>query len=66
MNLRLVLPLVALVSFSGCIFVRTPVQSSKPSQQSGLSRPDCHPSQYWDGEKCRHKGKGKGARKHDD
>jgi hypothetical protein len=25
----------------------------------------CHPSQYWDGRKCRHKGKGKGARKHD-
>jgi hypothetical protein len=30
------------------------------------SRPDCHPSQYWDGDQCRHKGKGKGARKHDD
>lgn len=31
-------------------------------------RRDCHPSQYWDGEKCRHKGKGKkkgkGHRKH--
>ncbi len=26
----------------------------------------CHPSQYWDGERCRHKGKGHGARKHDD
>jgi len=25
----------------------------------------CPPSHYWDGEKCRHKGKGKGARKHD-
>jgi hypothetical protein len=25
----------------------------------------CHPSQYWDGHKCRHKGKGRGARKHD-
>ncbi len=70
MNLRLVLPLAALVSFSGCVFIRTPAKtssSSKPSsQKSGLSRPDCHPSQYWDGEKCRHKGKGKGARKHDD
>jgi hypothetical protein len=64
MNLRVVLPLVALVSFSGCIFVRTPTKPS--SQKSGMSRPDCHPSQYWDGEKCRHKGKGKGARKHDD
>ena len=25
----------------------------------------CHPSQYWDGRQCRHKGKGQGARKHD-
>jgi hypothetical protein len=25
----------------------------------------CHPSQYWDGSTCRHKGKGRGARKHD-
>ena len=25
----------------------------------------CPPSHYWDGDKCRHKGKGKGARKHD-
>jgi hypothetical protein len=30
-----------------------------------LSRPTCHPSQYWDGTQCRHKGKGHGARKHD-
>jgi hypothetical protein len=30
-----------------------------------LSRPACHPSQYWDGSQCRHKGKGHGARKHD-
>ncbi len=26
----------------------------------------CRPNQYWDGERCRHKGKGHGARKHDD
>ncbi len=26
----------------------------------------CHPNQYWDGERCRHKGRGHGARKHDD
>lgn len=25
----------------------------------------CAPSHYWDGHKCRHKGRGKGARKHD-
>ncbi len=26
----------------------------------------CRHNQYWDGERCRHKGKGHGARKHDD
>lgn len=25
----------------------------------------CRPNQYWDGDECRHKGKGHGARKHD-
>lgn len=25
----------------------------------------CAPSHYWDGHKCRHKGRGHGARKHD-
>jgi hypothetical protein len=30
-----------------------------------FARPTCHPSQYWDGSQCRHKGKGHGARKHD-
>jgi hypothetical protein len=29
------------------------------------SSPGCHPSQYWDGHECRHKGQGRGARKHD-
>jgi hypothetical protein len=29
------------------------------------STPSCHPSQYWDGHQCRHKGQGQGARKHD-
>lgn len=36
---------------------------SKSSLSSG--KPDCAPSQYWDGTMCRHKGKGHGARKHD-
>jgi hypothetical protein len=31
----------------------------------GGSTPSCHPSQYWDGHQCRHKGQGQGARKHD-
>ena len=37
-----------------------------PPPQSPPAAPQCRPSQYWDGEKCRHKGKGHGARKHDD
>jgi hypothetical protein len=32
---------------------------------STVRRPACHPSQYWDGDQCRHKGRGHGARKHD-
>ena len=34
-------------------------------EEGSGSRKECHPSQYWDGESCKHKGKGKGARKHD-
>lgn len=36
------------------------------SKRAGIRADQCHPSQYWDGTQCRHKGKGKGARKHDD
>lgn len=25
----------------------------------------CSPNEYWDGHRCRHKGRGHGARKHD-
>jgi hypothetical protein len=65
MTLRLVLPVLAALSLGGCI-VRTPVVVNPPkTKKSGLSSADCHPSQYWDGSQCRHKGKGKGARKHD-
>jgi hypothetical protein len=66
MNLRLLLPVVALFCLGGCI-VRTPVVVvPAKTKKSKASSSDCHPSQYWDGEQCRHKGKGKGARKHDD
>jgi hypothetical protein len=34
-------------------------------RRSSAARPACHPSQYWDGSMCRHKGRGHGARKHD-
>jgi hypothetical protein len=63
MNLRLFLPVVALFSLSlpGCIVVRDHTTVVKPAK----ARKDCHPSQYWDGDQCRHKGQGKGARKHD-
>lgn len=59
MKLRLVLPVLALFSLGGCIVVR----DRTVVKQHG--RKDCHPSQYWDGTQCRHKGKGHGARKHD-
>jgi hypothetical protein len=41
---------------SGCMVRQRPTAFFAPS---------CHPSQYWDGTQCRHKGKGQGARKHD-
>ena len=49
-------------SLGGCFIV-----SKKPERRSSaISKRDrCHPSQYWDGSQCRHKGKGHGARKHD-
>jgi hypothetical protein len=63
MTLRLLLPLVAVFSLSlpGCIVVRDRAALVKPAK----AKKDCHPSQYWDGSQCRHKGQGKGARKHD-
>jgi hypothetical protein len=67
MKVRYLLPLLALFSLQGCI-VRQPIKvaPATKSKKSKLSSKDCHPSQYWDGDQCRHKGKGKGARKHDD
>ena len=51
---------------SGCSSRRfVPVGTSRQSVKSS-SKKECKPSQYWDGETCRHKGQGKGARKHDD
>jgi hypothetical protein len=66
MTLRLLLPVLGLFSLGGCIvhpppLIVVPVKTKK----SNLSA-NCDNNQYWDGEKCRHKGKGKGARKHDD
>jgi hypothetical protein len=65
MTLRRLLPVIALLSLGGCTLRSTTVLNPPKTKKSGLSAADCHPSQYWDGEQCRHKGKGKGARKHD-
>ena len=53
--------LIFAVSLTGC-FVAT-----GPGHRHGHVRRGraCHPSQYWDGHTCRHKGRGHGARKHD-
>jgi hypothetical protein len=51
------------LSLGGCLITtRDHGHSRHSSANKGKS---CHPSQYWDGTKCKHKGKGKGARKHD-
>ncbi|MFY2560045.1 hypothetical protein ACN469_20720 [Corallococcus terminator] len=68
MNFRLLVPLLALSLLGGCIVHRdVHGHDSHPpkSKKSKRNSRDCHPSQYWDGDECRHKGKGKGARKHD-
>lgn len=52
---------------AGCI-VHTkdrPHHSSSAKRSKRKPGKTCRPSHYWDGNKCRHKGKGKGARKHD-
>jgi hypothetical protein len=50
------------ISLSGCVFVQ---QQPTGQKKSAVKSQSCHPSQYWDGQQCVHKGKGKGARKHD-
>lgn len=68
----MLLSLATAFALSGCLMVRTgpgrpPVYSGSRSPMYGSpgGQPQCHPSQYWDGEMCRHKGEGHGARKHD-
>ncbi|HEY0715072.1 MAG TPA: hypothetical protein VGF45_20490 [Polyangia bacterium] len=54
------LALIISSAFSGgCVVVE------KRRRPTAYMAPSCHPSQYWDGHGCRHKGKGHGARKHD-
>ncbi len=55
-----------LLALPGCFVIRDTRYVPSHSGDKGRDRdPECHPSQYWDGHQCRHKGKGKGARKHD-
>lgn len=67
--MRRILVTIGLLGFllptTGCLFTSSKPGQSRSAVQSKKSK-DCKPSQYWDGSKCRHKGKGKGARKHDD
>ena len=69
MNLRLLLPVLGLMSLGGCILI-TPPRKSATKVIVVKERRDCHPSEYWDGDRCVHKGKGhgkgKGKGKHDD
>ena len=56
------LALFLLAGTSGCV---VHPHHGRSSRAVVVKRDGCHPSQYWDGHKCRHKGKGHGARKHD-
>ena len=60
--LAIVICAAFLAPATGCL-IRTQPGHSHHAVKKGHK---CKPSQYWDGHHCRHKGKGKGARKHDD
>ena len=68
--MRRLLPFLLMTALAiptaGCVLVPTkPEKRSHAVKKKPKKGRACHPSQYWDGHKCRHKGKGKGARKHD-
>ena len=62
-RLILILAVFAVLGFvsSSCI-IHAPRHGHK---KQAIKAKKCKPSHYWDGKKCRHKGKGKGACKHD-
>jgi len=63
---RLILVAALSMSVSGCLFVPSKVVGTSRNAASKPSGSRCKPSQEWDGQKCKHKGKGGGSRKHDD
>jgi hypothetical protein len=58
---------VVLLAFIGAFGTSCIIHTPGHGRSKAAIKPakDCPPSHYWDGEKCRHKGKGDGARKHD-
>jgi hypothetical protein len=64
----IILAITCVIFASGCLVHRHGYAPSRRGQAVVVReqpRPACHPSQYWDGSQCRHKGQGNGARKHD-
>jgi hypothetical protein len=65
MKTLLSLSLILALPLSGCAILAVPARGSQKGGIVVAKQKDCHPSQYWDGNECKHKGKGHGARKHD-
>ena len=63
-TLSLLITAMFVLPLSGCL-VRTHGHGHGHRHGHVRSGRSCHPSQYWDGRQCRHKGRGHGARKHD-
>jgi hypothetical protein len=59
--LRVVLATTMCAGLGGCIVHTHPAHESRGS--TVVVR--CHPSEYWDGRECRHKGHAYGHDKHD-
>ena len=61
------LAIAAAFAFSGCVLVPAHVVPgrSRMAVESSQGDDGCRPNEYRDGNVCRHKGKGHGARKHD-
>jgi hypothetical protein len=63
LTLSLLVSAMFVLPLGGCLV--TSRGHSHGHVRSGGGGGGCHPSQYWDGRQCRHKGRGHGARKHD-